>query len=118
MAVMKLFVYGTLRRGERAHGLLRGARLLAKASTPARFTLVEMAGGYPALVHGGCSAVRGEIYGIDESLLRELDPYEDVPELYLRVRMNIAGHDCWVYVLRPEHARGLPVIASGDWKQR
>lgn len=115
---MKLFVYGTLRRGERAHGLLRGAPFVAQATTAPRFMLVEMPGDYPALTEGGCSAVVGEIYSVDDGLLRELDPYEDVPELYLRVLQQIGDHACWLYLLRPEHARGRPVIASGDWKRR
>ena len=78
---MKLFVYGTLCAGQRAHHLLRGAPLLAEARTEPRFRLVEM-DGYPALVAGGATAVRGEIYEVDDRLIPELDEYEDVPELY------------------------------------
>jgi gamma-glutamylaminecyclotransferase len=114
---MKLFVYGTLREGEPAHGLLRGARLVARVSTEPCFTLVDM-GEYPALIDGGSSSVAGEIYAIDAELLPELDRYEDAPELYQRVRRHIAGHAVWVYLLPEAHARGRAVIASGDWRKR
>jgi gamma-glutamylcyclotransferase (GGCT)/AIG2-like uncharacterized protein YtfP len=114
---MRLFVYGTLRRGEPGHGLLRAAPLLAEAITAPVFTLLDM-GEYPAIVEGGTTAVAGELYDVNEALLLELDRYEDVPELYLRVEHVIAGEPALVYVLRPEHTRGLPAIASGDWRRR
>jgi gamma-glutamylcyclotransferase (GGCT)/AIG2-like uncharacterized protein YtfP len=114
---MKLFVYGTLREGEPAHSLLRGAPLVARVTTEPAFTLVDM-GEYPALVEAGESAVVGEVYAIDAELLPELDRYEDAPELYQRVSRVIAGHEVWVYVLPAAHARGRPAIASGDWRRR
>ena len=62
--------------------------------------------------------MKGELYEVDEALLLELDRYEDVPELYLRVERTIAGEPAVIYVLRPEHGRGRPAIASGDWLRR
>lgn len=114
---MKLFVYGTLRRGEAGHALLAGAQALGTAWTEPAFTLVDL-GEYPAVVEGGTTAVAGELYEVDELTLVELDRYEDVPELYLRVEREIGGHRAFVYVLRPEHARDRPAIASGDWARR
>jgi gamma-glutamylcyclotransferase (GGCT)/AIG2-like uncharacterized protein YtfP len=109
---MKLFVYGTLRRGQAAHALLRGAPLLAQVQTEARFTLIDF-NGYPALVEGGDSAVTGEIYEVGPDVLGELDRYEDAPDLYQRVAMRIAGHDVVVYVLPAERAAGRPRL-DGD----
>jgi gamma-glutamylaminecyclotransferase len=114
---VKLFVYGTLRRGQPGHALLRGAPLLGSARTAAAFTLIDM-GEYPALLEGGHSAIIGELYEVDAALLVELDVYEDVPDLYLRVEREVAGERVFVYVLRPEHGDGRAVIASGDWLQR
>lgn len=114
---MRLFAYGTLRHGEPGHALLGGAPLLGVAATAPAFTLVDM-GEYPAIVEGGSTAVIGELYEVDPALLVELDRYEDVPELYLRVERAVAGVPALIYVLRPEHARGRPVIASGDWLRR
>lgn len=113
-----LFVYGTLMRGQSAHALLGpGARLVAEAVTAPRFTLVDM-GEYPALVEGGTTAVRGELFEIDAALLPALDRYEDVPELYERRSIEIGGQPAIAYVLHPELSRGVAVIASGDWRDR
>jgi gamma-glutamylcyclotransferase (GGCT)/AIG2-like uncharacterized protein YtfP len=114
---MKLFVYGTLRRAQSAHGLLRGARLIAHARTGPHFTLVDM-GDYPALVEAGTTCVSGEIYEVDEALLAELDAYEDAPALYERVVRRIDGHDVWMYLLPERHALGRPRLSSGDWGEK
>jgi gamma-glutamylaminecyclotransferase len=114
---MRLFVYGTLRRGEPGHALLNGAPLLGEARTEPEFTLLDL-GEYPAIVAGGRTAIAGELYEVEEALLRELDRYEDVPELYLRVERMIGGGPAVIYVLRTEHGRGRPEIASGDWLRR
>lgn len=111
-----LFVYGTLMRGQTAHALLGPtARFIAEARTEPRFTLLDM-GQYPALVEGGTTAVHGELFEIDADLLEALDRYEDVPELYARRPVEVAGHSAIAYVLHPELAGGVGVIASGDWR--
>lgn len=114
---VKLFVYGTLRKGQPAHHLLGGAELVARARTEACFRLIDM-GGYPALVRDGDCAVAGEIYEIDPELLPELDRYEDVPELYERVTLEIGGMAAETYLLRPEHAGDRPELPGGDWCRR
>jgi gamma-glutamylcyclotransferase (GGCT)/AIG2-like uncharacterized protein YtfP len=117
-AAMKLFVYGTLRSDQPAHGLLRGAKLVARVRTEPQFTLVDMMAGYPAMLEGGTTCIVGEIYELDEAALGELDRYEEAPELYERVARTIAGHDVWVYLLPERHAVGRPRIAGGDWCKR
>jgi gamma-glutamylaminecyclotransferase len=111
-----LFVYGTLMRGEGAHALLGpSARFIAEARTEPCFTLVNM-GEYPALVEGGTTAVRGELYEIDDALLPALDRYEDVPEMYARQPVVAGGQHAVAYVLHQRLAQGVSVIASGDWR--
>lgn len=114
---MKLFVYGTLRQGQAAHGLLRGARFVAAVRTPPQFTLLDM-GEYPALLEDGTTSVAGEIYEIAEALLRELDRYEEAPAVYQRVLRQIAGHEVWVYLLPQRHAANHATIECGDWCTR
>ncbi len=115
--MIKLFAYGTLRSGEQAHGLLKGARMLLHARTEPCFTLVDM-GGYPALIEGGSTAVVGEIYELDPGLLEALDRYEEAPEVYQRVQLRVAGHDVVGYVLPAARAQGQPVLPGGDWCRR
>jgi gamma-glutamylcyclotransferase (GGCT)/AIG2-like uncharacterized protein YtfP len=116
-AAMKLFVYGTLRHAQPAHGMLRGAKLVARARTDPHYTLVDM-GGYPAMVEGGTTCVSGEIYEVDDALIPDLDAYEDAPGLYERAKRRIDGHEVWVYLLPEAHAAGRPRLAGGDWLQR
>jgi gamma-glutamylaminecyclotransferase len=113
-----LFVYGTLMRGEGAHALLGPtARFVAEAHTEPCFTLVDM-GEYPALVEGGTTAVRGELYEIDAALLPVLDRYEDVPEMYERRTIAVQGQIAIAYVLRSELGTCLGAIVSGSWRAR
>ncbi|MCA9542465.1 MAG: gamma-glutamylcyclotransferase, partial [Myxococcales bacterium] len=78
-----VFVYGTLRRGEVSHHLLRGARFVDTTRTAPCFTLYQI-DWYPALVARGQTSVVGELYVVDEALLARLDEYEGCPESYAR----------------------------------
>ena len=114
-----IFVYGTLRRGERNHAQMGRARFLRSATTAPRYQLVNL-GSYPALLEGGDTAVHGEIYEVDDHYLPQLDAFEDVPSLYerKRVEMAVPGLDALGYVMRPETAGDASRIASGDWCAR
>lgn len=117
MSRVMLFAYGTLMRGEPAHGLLGDARWIVDAHTEPAFTLLNM-GEYPALLEGGSTRVAGEIYEIDASLLEALDRYEEAPAVYARRVLRIGAYDALAYVLKLEHAAQRVVIASGDWRSR
>lgn len=115
---MALFVYGTLRRGEPAHGLIARARAVGAARTAPAFELADF-GAYPALVRGGAISVVGELYEPDEETLASLDAYEGCPELFTRELIELDGGGlCEAYLMPPEHALGRPRIASGDWMSR
>ncbi|MFP4683867.1 MAG: gamma-glutamylcyclotransferase [Ectothiorhodospira sp.] len=83
----EVFVYGTLLRGLRFHGALKGATFLGPARVLGR--LFDL-GPYPALTDGP-DQVYGEVYRVDAGTLARLDRIEDFdpgdPEgsLYRRV---------------------------------
>ncbi|HEX4351864.1 MAG TPA: gamma-glutamylcyclotransferase family protein, partial [Polyangiales bacterium] len=77
---MLLFVYGTLRRDAANHHEMGDARFIGRARTAPRYELVDM-GGYPAMLEGGRTSIVGELYEVDDALLRQLDAFEEVPEL-------------------------------------
>ncbi len=52
----RVFVYGTLRRGQRNHALLGSGRLLGSFVTRPLYTMLDL-GAYPAVVPGGTSPV-------------------------------------------------------------
>jgi gamma-glutamylcyclotransferase (GGCT)/AIG2-like uncharacterized protein YtfP len=111
-----LFVYGTLMRGERGHDLLAGATLVGEAATEPTFALVDL-GSFPALVPGGETSVRGEIYRVPATQLAALDDYEGHPTFYRRTPIRLAGGArAEAYLIRPEQAASYPRIASGNWR--
>lgn len=110
-----VFVYGTLMTGERYHELLGGSEPAGGASTAPRYRLINL-GPYPALVSGGHTAVRGELYRVDDATLERLDHLEDHPELYQRREIELAdGRRALAYFF--DEAEGREIV-SGDWKRR
>ncbi|MDX2020452.1 MAG: gamma-glutamylcyclotransferase family protein [Deltaproteobacteria bacterium] len=115
---MKLFVYGTLMRGECNEERLRGARFIGVDCTPPIYSLVNL-GPYPGLIEAGTTAVHGEVYEIDDVLLAALDAFEEHPDVYLRTMIDLESRQsAFAYVLRPEHAAAATPLARGDWRQR
>ena len=114
----RIFVYGTLRRGEVAHKLLANASFIGEGRTTAHFQLLDL-GDYPGMTEGGMTSVMGEVYEVDETLLGVLDRYEGYPELYDRKTIHLEeGGSATTYLLRVHGGEVHPIIASGDWLQR
>jgi gamma-glutamylcyclotransferase (GGCT)/AIG2-like uncharacterized protein YtfP len=80
-----IFIYGTLKRGQLHHDLLKGQEFLALARTAPSYRLYN-SGHFPALVEDTCQGVgvQGEVWRVDDSLLQVLDDFEDVPRLFTR----------------------------------
>jgi gamma-glutamylaminecyclotransferase len=120
-----VFVYGTLRRGERNHALLADARYVGEGKTAAGFTLLNL-GPYPAAVaasHLHSPSIRGEVYEVDDGALASLDRLEGCPALYFReqqpIRLQAGGTlNAWMYLLTSGEPAGATVISSGDWRDR
>jgi gamma-glutamylcyclotransferase (GGCT)/AIG2-like uncharacterized protein YtfP len=113
----RLFVYGTLMRGEENGGWLAEAELVAAAWTTAEYTLHE-AGGYPALREGGTASVPGELFVVSDLLLLALDEFEGAPVLFARRPVRLASHvgvAAEAYFWAPTEEPG-PVIRSADWR--
>ena len=84
-----LFVYGTLKRNERANHFLQGCEFIGEAvSKDACFDMKSNNGYYPFIFTNGDSKVGGEIYKCPLNILPYLDSYEGYREdgdgLYLR----------------------------------
>lgn len=108
---MKVFVYGTLKRGFGNNGVLRDARFLCEDITRDSFLMLDA--GFPVLMEERSDQAKpatGEVFEIPDDqhgrdILRGLDRLEGEGRMYHRqVRMTKGGHmvsvylgdtDCW-----------------------
>jgi gamma-glutamylcyclotransferase (GGCT)/AIG2-like uncharacterized protein YtfP len=118
---VKLFVYGTLRKGERKKHFLKNCLFIGYAK--AKGYLLYNLGVFPAMVEGDGEVV-GEVYEIPESLLKELDWFERVPYSYRRELIEVMFEDgqtmyVYAYIYNENiEEKGGKLIPSGDWKKR
>lgn len=111
----RLFVYGTLCRGEANHELLTGSRFVGEAETASGFQLIDL-GPFPGLIFGGRQRVIGELYLVTAEVVARLDHLEDHPNYYTRQVIDLSdGTKAEAYVLRSEHAATHPIISHGSW---
>jgi gamma-glutamylcyclotransferase (GGCT)/AIG2-like uncharacterized protein YtfP len=129
---LPVFVYGTLRPGQKNYTTFLAGRTLRE--TPAvikgRLFYVED-GGYPYLLPGG-GTVRGDLIelrsetyqdtlrALDE--LEEYDPCNEAPSVYLRRRARVTAEDgretvAWVYYWNRREYAGKR-IEDGDFGAR
>ena len=83
---MRLFVYGTLKRGGSNHAQLAGQKFLGEARTAHGYTLYSL-GSYPGLIADATDreGVIGEVWQVTPIALARLDAFEGLPEgLYTR----------------------------------
>lgn len=97
----RLFVYGTLMRGEEAHHKLRGCRFLGEVNTASKYRLEKLGeDDFEALVEKGTGCVSGELYEVTLEKLAELDDWEY--DIYERDYVRLAdGGIADAYILRP-----------------
>jgi gamma-glutamylcyclotransferase (GGCT)/AIG2-like uncharacterized protein YtfP len=114
----RVFVYGTLLRGESNHNLLTDSRFLGMARTEPLFSLFDL-GGYPAMSSGGCTSVVGEIYEVTEKVLEALDELEGHPDWYRRAPIKLSGGiSAETYLMEASKVAGRPLIQGGNWRER
>lgn len=87
---MRIFVYGTLKRGYRLHHHLTGQTFVGEARTVPAYRLFRI-DWFPALVDASeGQAIHGEVWEVDAAGLIELDAVEEVHDgLYERRRIQL-----------------------------
>ena len=109
-----VFVYGTLKRGEKNHHWLEGASWQGEAELSG--VLLHDLGPFPMAVVGEGTAI-GEVYAVEGSGLARLDELEGYPRLYDRRPLPLAdGRSAWVYLGRPNQVRYVSAIVDGYWR--
>lgn len=100
----QVFVYGTLKQGQRLNWVLKGSEFV-KAAPTLRFDYdLISCGHFPAVIQGGTFRVLGEVYRVNPRTLKKLDFVERVPLFYQRKEIPILGLDepAFIYVANPE----------------
>ncbi len=95
-----IFVYGSLKRGERLNPALRNEKFIAEATTLPEYSLFNL-GWYPGLKHEGSTAVQGEIYEVSEDTFTYLNRMEKgagyTPEQVKLHKVHGEPITCWLY---------------------
>jgi gamma-glutamylcyclotransferase (GGCT)/AIG2-like uncharacterized protein YtfP len=113
-----LFVYGAMMHGEPEHARLAEARSLGPAETEAAFDLVDLAP-EPALLPGGTTSVRGELYALSPAALAAVDVYQGHPLRYRRSPIRLDdGRIAEAHLITADQARGKRRIRGGDFRAR
>lgn len=115
-----LFVYGTLRPGERAD--LRNSRRVTYIGPDRINGLLYHLGSYPGAIfepqifNAADPIIVGDVFRIrDNEAVAILDAYEGYPSLYGRgITYSEKGREVWVYNYRPSVAH-LEPLRVGDW---
>lgn len=91
---MKLFVYGTLKRGFSNNSLLRGAEFISEDTIKGHLYV----GGVP-FATPGTGVVHGEVFDVPAALLPRLDFLEGHPDGYRRTPVTtLEGRDVEAYL--------------------
>ncbi|XP_067631173.1 putative gamma-glutamylcyclotransferase CG2811 isoform X3 [Eurosta solidaginis] len=111
--LVKVFVYGTLKRGEPNHHCLTRnenghSRFVCEAQTIKKFPLViGTRYNIPFLLNkpGSGHNIWGEVYEVDDKMFANLDVLEDYPDYYDREIQQVKNKDnelfdCWLYLIK------------------
>ena len=113
-----VFVYGSLRRGSAGAMSIRfpSSRFVAEAKVSG--SLYDL-GAYPGLLlNEPNSMVIGEVYEVDDEILKRLDDFESSSHYWrkqVKISLGIQSKKCWVYAPNPEAFSRQIIITSGDW---
>jgi gamma-glutamylcyclotransferase (GGCT)/AIG2-like uncharacterized protein YtfP len=124
--VVPVFVYGTLKRGERNHAIMKHEYSRYISNGFVRGVIKDILVGYPAFHKGGEQKVFGELYVVDHRGLVWLDylegyrgPGKDNHFEREKVVVDLGGRvkmTAYVYTLVVED--GYPDVPQGNWTER
>jgi gamma-glutamylaminecyclotransferase len=111
---MRIFVYGSLKKGYWNHNLIDRAKLVGFASLDGSHVLLDH--GFPVCVpmSSGRAVVTGEVYEVNLTQLQTLDRLEGEGHMYHRVKAKITYEDgtkgeVWIYMGDAKRWRGAPI---------
>ena len=114
---MKVFVYGTLKRGYGNHRVISPfVTTEPQQQTLRGFKMIDL-GAFPAIIpdEGNRGVIHGEVYDVPDEALGPLDTLEGYPILYNRTTVNTEeGENVLVYFMEQDRM-GSRVVEDGIW---
>lgn len=97
----KVFVYGTLMKGNTTRGLdqFPGSKFLGEAVTSSSTYSMYDLGAFPAVCLSGNNAIKGEVWEVDENTFYVLDRIEGFPDFYNRKLVETNHGVAWMYYI-------------------
>jgi gamma-glutamylcyclotransferase (GGCT)/AIG2-like uncharacterized protein YtfP len=89
---VRVFVYGTLKKGLGNHGLLSGSKFIGTAHTVSKWIMIGESLAFPYVLRRDGQIgkqIKGEVYEVDSSTLKRLDQLEGVPTHYKRINVYV-----------------------------
>lgn len=117
---IRVFVYGTLKRGHSNYGLLAGSELLGRCNLHGDYIMLDLTY-YPGCVRtSGVSGhsrrnICGEVYAVDETTLYSLDLLEGHPNYYKRSKIITPFGNAWMYFLPVGSLDTYAPVEEGVW---
>lgn len=112
---MKLFVYGTLKKGHGNHSLLDGSHFLGELKMWMPFEMYDL-GLFPALCcsRGNLCWIEGEVYQVSDTVMDCVDVLEGYPDLYEKTTLNTKFGDTTLYYFNNKENCSV-IIPDGKW---
>jgi gamma-glutamylaminecyclotransferase len=110
-----VFVYGTLRQSRGNHQLLVGAHFYGIGNTKQKYAMY-LVGGFPYVISTEQRyPIVGELYAVDDEILKKLDRLEGHPIYYARTEVVVivetVEYSAWMYFRDPKGT----LLQSGDY---
>lgn len=112
---IKVLVYGSLLKGLHNHRLLEDTVYLGEHTTDPEFTMFSL-GGFPGVIRHGKTAIKGEVYEVDDKTFKSLDSLEGYPSFYSREEVDTPYGKAWIYLLQHTHNFNQGEVTNGDWR--
>lgn len=117
---MKIIVYGTLRKGQSNHYILKDQKYLGTFESEPIFSMYSIKNSFPALIANGNTSIKMEMYQISEEVLKKINNMEGYYEnnkpisIYLKYKM-VTPFGIGSIFLYNKSVSNTDKITSGDW---
>ena len=118
-----VFVYGTLKRSECNHSLIKDSKFISKSVTISNYLFLD--NGLPYVIdeptHKDSVCVHGEVYEVSDKMFDDIDSLEGHPIFYERKKIWVSdSYNClyvWIYFLKGfKTFKNFTVVTDGNWK--